>query len=352
MSTKKLQIIGSFGSDIEIDATLMQEGQAADAKAVGDALAGKQPIGNYALASDVEDLGELVGDVSVSEQISNATTFDNALTVQLGANGTIGGYKTGDVIAAGTDIQTILNKLLQKAVPATYTQPTISLANNGGTASGNVEAGSTVTPKLLASFTKNDAGNLIGITIKQGSTSVATGTTTPLDYNGSGIVVGDTTVTFTASATYGDAPVKNNNLGEESKENWFAGDTITSSSYSFTGKRKAFYGTGAGSLPTITSSVVRGLGSNKLAPTNGTSFNVNVAVGQQYIVIAYPSTLRDVNNITYVEANDSGMASNFTKSTVQVADARGGENGLMSYKVYTYAMTVPAAAAMTFKVTI
>ena len=46
------------------------------------------------------------------------------------------------------------------------------------------------------------------------------------------------------------------------------------------------------------------------------------------------------------------MASNFTKHTINVADARGGENGLMSYKVYTYAMTVPATAAMTFTVVI
>lgn len=280
------------------------------------------------------------------------SAIDNRITVQLGDNGTIGGYKTDDVIEAGTDIQTILNKLLQKSVPATYTKPAISLANNGGTANGNIETGSTVTPKLRASFTKNDAGDLTNIVIKQGSTSKASGTTTPLDYNGSGIVIGDETITFTASATYNDAPVKNNNLGEESKENWFAGGTITSSSYSIIGKRKAFYGTGTGSLPTVTSSIVRGLSSSKLAPANGTSFNVNVAVGQQYIVIAYPASLRDVNNITYVEANDSGMASNFTKSTVQVADARGGTNGLVDYKVYTYAMTVPAAAAMTFKVTI
>lgn len=32
---------------IEVDSTLSQEGKAADAKAVGDALAEKQPIGNY-----------------------------------------------------------------------------------------------------------------------------------------------------------------------------------------------------------------------------------------------------------------------------------------------------------------
>ena len=97
---------------------------------------------------------------------------------------------------------------------------------------------------------------------------------------------------------------------------------------------------------------MRGLVNKKLAPSQGTSFNINVAVGQQYIVIAYPANIRDINNITYVEANDSGMASNFTKTTIDVADARGGSNGAMGYKVYTYAMAVPAAAAMTFKVTI
>lgn len=39
MSIKKLQIIGNMG--VEVDSTLTQSGQAADAKAVGDALAEK-----------------------------------------------------------------------------------------------------------------------------------------------------------------------------------------------------------------------------------------------------------------------------------------------------------------------
>ena len=46
------------------------------------------------------------------------------------------------------------------------------------------------------------------------------------------------------------------------------------------------------------------------------------------------------------------MASSFTKTLVDVADARGGENGKKSYKVYSYSMATPAAAGMTFKVTI
>lgn len=57
MATKKLQIIGSLGSNVEVDSTLTQTGKAADAKAVGDA---------------ISNLNTLVGDTSVSDQITEA----------------------------------------------------------------------------------------------------------------------------------------------------------------------------------------------------------------------------------------------------------------------------------------
>lgn len=281
--------------------------------------------------------------------VINTPRTQSAISV----NGVTGlGIENGKTIPAGSTIDDIIKMLVQKAVPATYTKPTLALSNNGGQAAGNVEAGTSVTPKLKATFTKNDAGDLTEIHIKNGSDDVAVETTSPATYAGDAVVIGDETITFSAYATYEDAPVKKNNLGQESKENWFAGGTANSSSYSITGKRNLFYGTGVGSVPVVDSDMVRGLANKKLAPTNNTSFTVNVAIGQQYIVIAYPATLRDLNNVTYVEANDSGMASNFTKVNIPVADARGGENGMTEYKVYTYAMAVPAAAGMTFKVTI
>lgn len=281
--------------------------------------------------------------------IINTPRTQSAISV----NGVTGlGIENGKTIPAGSTIDDIIKMLVQKAVPATYTKPTLALSNNGGQAAGNVEAGTSVTPKLKATFTKNDAGDLTEIHIKKGSDDVAVETASPATYTGDAVVIGDETITFSAYATYEDAPVKKNNLGQESKENWFAGGTANSSSYSITGKRNLFYGTGVGSVPVVDSDMVRGLANKKLAPASGTSFTVNVAVGQQYIVIAYPATLRDLNNVTYVEANDSGMASNFAKVNIPVADARGEENGLMEYKVYTYAMAVPAAASMTFKVTI
>lgn len=268
-------------------------------------------------------------------------------------NGVTGlGIGNGETIAAGASIDDIVKMLVQKAVPASYTKPTVSLSNNGGQASGNVETGTTITPKLKATFTQNDAGALTSLSIKKGSNSVVEGTSSPQIYDGEDVVIGDETITFSATASYADAPVKNNNLGQESKENWFAAGSVNSSNYSISGKRNMFYGTGVGELPTVDSAFVRGLVNTKLAPAQSTSVTINVAVGQQYIAFAYPATLRDVNNVTYVEANDSGMASSFTKHTIDVADARGDNNGMMSYKVYTYKMAVPAAAGMTFKVTI
>lgn len=301
---------------------------------------------NDVLFLDNREIGWISKD---GETVMSTSRTQEAITV----NGVTGlGIADGATISAGTSLDEFVRMVVQKAIPATYTKPSVTIANNGGQASGNVEAGSTISPKLKATFNKNDAGDLVSISIKKNDTDVATGTVSPLDYNGEGIVIGDESITFSASATYGDAPVKNNNLGAESKENWFAGGTVNSSNYVVTGKRNLFYGTGVGSVPEVNSGMVRGLVNKKLAPAQGTSFNINVAVGQQYIVFAYPANLRDVSNVTYVEANDGGMASSFNKLVIDVADARGGSNGIMNYKVYTYEMAVPAAAAMTFKVTI
>lgn len=301
---------------------------------------------NDVLFLDNREIGWIAKDGST---VMSTSRTQEAITV----NGVTGlGIADGATISAGTSLDEFVRMVVQKAIPATYTVPSVSIANNGGQASGNVEAGTTISPKLKATFNKNDAGDLVSIVVKKNGEEVTSATESPLIYDGDAVVVGDESVTFSASATYEDAPVKTNNLGAESKENWFAGGTVNSSNYVITGKRNLFYGTGVGSVPEVNSAMVRGLANKKLAPAQGTSFNINVAVGQQYIVFAYPATLRDVNNVTYVEANDSGMASSFNKLVIDVADARGGSNGIMNYKVYTYEMAVPAAAGMTFKVTI
>ena len=266
---------------------------------------------------------------------------------------TLGALNDGGTIPAGIDMDGLLNLITQKAVHPSYTKSTVSIANNSGTAAGNYEAGTEITAKLKATFTKNDSKGLTSITIKKGGTAVATGTSSPLTYTESEtFYLGDETVTYKAEAAYQEAADKTNNLGEVDRTNAFAAGTATSSDFSFNGQRNLFYGTGVGATPEITSDFVRGLSGTKLNPTQGHSWNISIAEGQQYVVFAYPATLRDVNQVMYVETNDTGMAGNFTKITKDIADARGGTNGLKSYKVYSYAMATPAKAGMTFKVTI
>ena len=243
--------------------------------------------------------------------------------------------------------------ITQKAIAPTYTQPTVSIAKSGdGTAAGNYEAGTSITPILTATYNKNDAGDLTKLSILKGSAEVGSDTSSPYTYTGEAIVLGDETITFKAQATYGDGPVKNNNLGQPDATGQIKAGTKDSSTLSFVGQRQLFWGTGVGELPTLDSATIRGLSNKKLNPTQGYSWNIPIAVGQQYVIFAYRASLRDVNEIMYVETNDTGMASSFTKTTVQVADARGEENGKIDYKVYSYRMAAPAAATMTFKVTI
>lgn len=272
---------------------------------------------------------------------------------EISVNGVNGlGIPNGGKIPAGKCLDEIVKMLVQKAVPATYTKPTVTIANNGGTAATAVEAGTTVTPKLRATFNKNDAGALTKIEILKGADSVNEGAASPHDYNGEGFVIGDETIAYTAKATYGEGEIKNDNLGQPSPNGHIVAGNVTSSKYQIAGQRNLFYGTGVGTAPELTSDFIRGLQNKKLNPTQGYSFTMNVATGQQYAIIAYRDNLRDLNKVHYVEGNDPNLGKNFVKSTVQVADARGGDNGLAGYKCFVLQLSTPGKANMTLNVTI
>ena len=315
------------------------------------------------LANAIETGKIDAGDIVVTSDTHEAAFIDennaplylkSKSTKSYTLNGTsLGALSSGDTLPSELDMDGLLTLITQKAIAPSYTKSTVAIANNGGTAAGSYEAGTEITAKLKATFTQNDSKGLTSISIKKGSESVATGTTSPLTYaEESTFYLGDETVTYKSYADYQEGVDKTNNLGVVDRTNAFSAGTAESSAYSFTGQRNLFYGTGVGATPEITSDVVRGLSGTKLNPTQGYSWNISIAEGQQYVIFAYPASLRDVNQVMYVETNDTGMAGNFTKVTKDIADARGGNNGLKSYKVYSYAMATPAKAGMTFKVTI
>ena len=67
---------------------------------------------------------------------------------------TFGALNPGDTIPAGKSLDEIMAMATQKSIPASYLKPTVTISNHGGTNSGAVEAGTSVTPKVTATFTK------------------------------------------------------------------------------------------------------------------------------------------------------------------------------------------------------
>ena len=269
--------------------------------------------------------------------------------VQLGAGGTVGGLKTGDEIPTGTTLDDLIKLLTQKSVPASYTQPGVTCRVSAGTAAGSYEVGTQINTTIQGTFTKNDAGELTQIEVLKNGVSILSQAASPITTEAQTFTLGEETVSFTAKATYAEGAIKNDNLGQPSPDGHIPAGSKTSAAVSFVGKRNLFYGTGVGAAPEASSEIVRGLANKKLGPANGTSFNINVAVGQQYVIIAYPATLRDLTKCFYVEQN-TDLAANFEKSNISVQGANGAAGA--DYKVYVYEMAIPAAAGMTLQVQI
>lgn len=259
----------------------------------------------------------------------------------------LGGIADGSTIEAGTSLDDFLKKLLVKRIPASYTKPTLSLGTSVATTPQ--EVGSVINPNLTATFAQNDAGALTNLKISKGGTQLVQGTESPLTSQQE-ITFADEAVKFRATADYAQGAIKNDNLGEQSPAGRIEAGSIQSNELVFQGKRKSFAGAGVGQLPELNSVNIRKFTSRGLGLGKGSKFDILVDAGQQHIVIAYPAIVGDIAQIRYEEGNDNNMAANFQKQTIQVA----GHNNFtpVNYNVYTYVMDVPAAAKITFKITL
>ena len=241
--------------------------------------------------------------------------------------------------------------LTRRSEPAQYVQPGVTIRNSTGQAAGAYEVGTNINTTLQALFTQNDAGALTNLAIyKQGTPdALISGGTSPVSTEAQEFQLTDGSVTFYATATYEEGEIKNDNLGQPSPDGHIQAGSKNSANFTFTGKRNLFYGTGVGAAPSMSSEVVRGLANKQLGPANGTSFNINVTTGQQYVVIAYPATLRKITKCFYVEQN-TDLVENFAEQTISVQGANGAAGA--DYRVLVYEMAVPAATGMTLQIQI
>ena len=271
---------------------------------------------------------------------ANACGITSAITVQLGTGGSIGAYSTGSVISANTSIQSILNSILQKRIPATYVAPAASLSGVS-----SQEIGTAITLSLAGTFVQNDAGALTATRFYRAASQI--GTSNPLSYGTGRLDTGDT---FSVQFDYNQGPLKNDNLGDASPTGRIAAGTITASQ-TLSVYRRAFYAADTITSAAGTSAAVRGLASSLNSPGDGTTFTITIPAGTRRVTIAYPSSLRDLTSVSYVEAGNAQVKDTFILTTVSVDGATAGQNST-NYKVYTYIPSIAYGSEATYNVTI
>lgn len=284
-----------------------------------------------------------VADLMISEIDTDKVVLAQTITFK---GQTIGSYTDGSTAQKGTKLSEVLQKMAAKQIPPTYTAPTSSISPNNQT----VETGTSVTPTITSTYNKNDGGDVTSYkvtrTLSGKPEEIKTASAIESVQDTAQIVPDGANLSYKAEIGYAAGPIKNDNLGSPYPSTSIKAGTLTKT-MTYTGQRKRFHSTGTNKIPELNSDTIRAM-TGTLNPTSGQTFDITISEGQQYIVLALPVE-RTVKTITYVEANDPNMLSNFEKQNIDVADARGGANGLKSYNVYTYQMAGAAQAVMTFR---
>lgn len=288
------------------------------------------------------------GGYDIMHPITKTANVKTNESIEVMLTNPIGSYSNGDVIAANTSVDVIIKKLVQQQIPPTYTAPSISLTV-AGKAAGSYEAGTSCNPSLTSTFSAGDAGAITEHKISKNGSAVASGTASTLTHSET-FVLGDETVTFVSACTYEAGAIKNDNFGDPYPSTAIQAGTVTSSSKSYTGFRKYFYGADNTTEAPTTSAEIRALTGSSSAASNGKTFTLSVTAGQRRAMFAYPASLRDVSSVKYVEMGNDESKAFFTQSLVDVEGADGYTT--MSYKVYTYIPDQAFPSNMTLNVTI
>lgn len=282
--------------------------------------------------------------------------------------------KTGElavnaVVEAGTSLQDMLVQMLSQSKDPSKTNPSITAFTVKDGNATDFEAGTTVTPTWNSTFSAGSYSYKSSASKENISPVSGTGVTATAweitqdgtvigsteDDTGASFVMGDSTVNFKAVVTHtaGNYALTNLNKLPATDVQITAGTkekTATMTSY-----RKIFAGGVVDKDAAITSTVIRGLstGVKASAPTtNASGIEFKAKVGDTKLIFAYPKSLTTKTpKFEYMTLN-WGSFNGFeaAASTVQVADKRGGENGLKEYVVYTYTPSGAFEAETKFRV--
>lgn len=301
---------------------------------------------------------------------SAENVFTSKKITLAGNYSSIGNYSKGKELAAGTSLQTILSGMLQTTIQPTKSAPTATISasgDDGGKETGDTYTKPTGTITVTTGSYTNEGANT-GVTYAIGKVAIAYGADPEEDKatyrNTNAAVLGnndtvtmpatkyaanDTTAYYTdSSVSYTFSGMAHNEAGNVAKDNLGensnpviqigAGDlTVADKTVSFRGYRKMFCGCTSAELNSAT---IRDLSLKSAKAAKG-AFEVTAPEGATQIVLALPTKSvgkkYTMSKAEMYTSNWEDYTSLFSSAqTIQVADKRGGENGLQNYNVYTY----------------
>lgn len=309
---------------------------------------------------DVMD-GEGSGSVTIDEVDASKVIFNEDVRTSY----TVGNIEmvngVGYIAKKGESLLAREKRIWSKAFPPTVTQPSVSLTFSQA---GLYEVGSTVAPTYSATFNKGsysydeDTGvKLTGWTITDsngGSTTSASGS-----FNSFTVTKEGTNYTITAKASYSAGSIPHDSMGGEASDEQIKAGTKTASK-SVSGYRKTFYGV-LSSKDKLTDSNIRTICEKVLSSTEAlgenSTFPIEIPASTTdkpiyRVLIAYPSTLRDVSEVLDKNNSNQNIASGFWTSK-QLLNVKGA-NGYTAkeYKVFTLDFSDPYDTKNTYTVKI
>ena len=193
-----------------------------------------------------------------------------------------------------SDISTILGIV---DTPPTYTKPTLSISFNTSTLEHNKATSVTITPN----FKQNDAGSVSKYVLYKNGTEIFNNTTVSA-YTDSATINHNENISYSATATYGDGPIKNTLLGIP-----YPSTSIKAGNVSTSGTIRAYALSYYGVIneSTITENDISSL-SSRLSSSK--SYTYTVSLSEQRIAYMYPqsfgtlTSIKDANNFDYINS--------------------------------------------------
>ncbi len=322
---------------------------------------------------------------------SAENVFTSKKITLAGSYTSIGNYSKGKVIDAGTSLQNVFSGLFQTTLQPSVTQPGASIDASGsqdenevGTSynlptaklkvtTGSYTYGPATGVKFLAYSENLEDGTFTGIKLTYGADPDAEGkaystnesdlgnngeiSLAPGAYNNSVTTAlytdADVSYTFSGKAYHTAGAVAYDNLDQPSnptKQITAGAVTVADKTVKFRGFRYMY--AGGTTATTIDSDAIRALGAKRKhtsKPSTSSYFEFTAGKGATKVIFAFPAgRMSGVSSPKFeIFTMAWGATEGFVKSTVKVADAREGENGLYDYDVYTYTPATPLAADST-----